>query len=144
MSSAPAVDAKAFEQELAALIAEVQNREDNVGSVECVACRGCVECTFCRSSSGLYRCHYCVDCERCTQSTHCRKSRDLIAANHCQASERCSHSSYLIRCYDCSNCSYCFGCVGLVGKDFHILNKKYGRTEYFALTAKLKVALRIG
>lgn len=144
MSNGASLDPKAFEQTLKALVAEFAGREDNVGSVECVGCKGCVESTFCRSSTGLYRCHYCVDCERCTLSTHCRSSRDLLSANHCQASDRCSHSSYLVRCYDCSNCTYCFGCVGLVGKDFHILNERYSRTDYFAITTKLKAALRLG
>jgi hypothetical protein len=46
-------------------------------------------------------------------------------------------STQLVRCVDCVDCSYCFGCVGLVKKDFHILNKPYDRSAYFALTAKL-------
>jgi hypothetical protein len=51
-------------------------------------------------------------------------------------------SSYLVRCFDCTSSSYCYGCVGLVGKDFHILNEPYSRSEYFAITAKLKKATR--
>ena len=31
----------------------------------------------------------------------------------------------------------------IVGKDFHILNEPYGRTEYFALLAKLSRELGI-
>jgi hypothetical protein len=49
----------------------------------------------------------------------------------------------LIKCTGCSDCNYCFGCVGLSGKDFHILNEPYGRTEYFALIGKLSRELGI-
>ena len=63
---------------------------------------------------------------------------------HTTHSERCSHSQYLVRCTDCTSCTYCFGCVGLVGKDFHILNERYSRSEFFALTSKLKKAFGIG
>ena len=42
-----------------------------------------------------------------------------------------------MRSVGCSDCTYCFGCVGLVGKDFHILNEPYGRTEYFAMVSTL-------
>jgi len=43
-----------------------------------------------------------------------------------------------------SDCSYCFGCVGLSGKDFHILNERYDRAEYFRLTQALLRELRSG
>jgi hypothetical protein len=33
--------------------------------------------------------------------------------------------------------SYCFGCVGLSGMDFAILNQRYSREEYFAITRRL-------
>jgi hypothetical protein len=137
------VDAQTFASELELLLREFDTRQDNPASVELHGCKNCVECTFCKNSKALLRCHYCVDSERCVQSTHCRASRDLYAANHCIACERCSHSSYLVRCSDCTSCTYCFGCVGLVGKDFHILNRPYPRSEYFAITAKLKTSLRL-
>ena len=35
-------------------------------------------------------------------------------------------------CANCSDCTYCLGCVGLQNKEFHILNKAYTRSEYFA------------
>ena len=60
-----------------------------------------------------------------------------MSCSHCVASERCAQSSYLVRSVDCTGCTYCFGCVGLVRKDFHILNKPYDRSAYFALTARL-------
>lgn len=132
-----------FQAELAELVRAYESEKDNPRSIECHSSENCVECTFCRGCSGLLRCHYCVDCERCVLSTHCRSSKDLHSANHCVECERCSDSSYLVRSYDCVGSTYCFGCVGLVGKDFHILNEPYPRSEYFAVTAKLKAALRI-
>jgi hypothetical protein len=46
-------------------------------------------------------------------------------------------------CKDMSECNYCFGCVGLSRKDFHILNVKYSRSDYFKLVNQLKKAFRI-
>jgi hypothetical protein len=88
------------------------------------------------------RCHYCVDAERLIQCTHCRSSVDLFGCNHCEGCERCVQSSYLVRSYDMNGCQYCFGCVGLVGKEFHVLNQPYSRSDYFALVGALKKAGR--
>ncbi len=136
------MDANEFEAQLRRLIQTATEGRENAGCVACTQCEGCVECTFSSRSKGLLRCHYCVECERCVGSTHCRASRDLFSCTHCEGSERCVQSSYLSRCFDCTSCTYCFGCVGLVGKDFHILNQPYTRSEYFALTAKLKKGAR--
>ena len=126
-----------FDAELRRLLQDHETRTANERCVECVGCERCVDCTFCRGSKALARCHYCVDSQRCSDSTHCRASRDLIACSHCVASERCAQSSYLMRSVDCAGCTYCFGCVGLFRKDFHVLNKPYDRSAYFALTARL-------
>jgi TPP-dependent indolepyruvate ferredoxin oxidoreductase alpha subunit len=61
----------------------------------------------------------------------------LNDCQHCIDSENCTSSSYLVRSVALSSCSYCFGCVGLVGKDFHILNERFERREYFALVEHL-------
>lgn len=126
-----------FEAELRRLFQAFEGRTENERCVECVGCERCVDSTFCRGSKALVRCNYCVDSQRCTDCGHCRASRDLIGCNHCVACDRCARSSYLTKCVDCSGCTYCFGCVGLSGKDFHILNKPYDRSTYFALTSKL-------
>lgn len=133
-----------FEAELRRLLQAFEGRTDNERCVECVGCERCSDSTFCKASKALIRCHYCVDSQRCTDSTHCRSSRDLIGCNHCVASERCAQSSYLIKSIDCSGCTYCFGCVGLSRKDFHILNKPYPRSQYFAITSKLVRELGLG
>jgi hypothetical protein len=126
-----------FEAELRRLVQAHEGKNENERCIECVSCERCVDCTFCRSSRALARCHYCVDCQRCYDSTHCRSSRDLSGCNHCVACERCTQCSYVTRSIDCASCTYCFGCVGLVRKDFHILNKPYERSAYFALSSRL-------
>ena len=57
------------------------------------------------------------------------------------ASENCTRSSYLVLSRACSECTYCFGCVGLSKKDFHILNVKYTRAEYFRIVKSLQEEL---
>jgi hypothetical protein len=68
----------------------------------------------------------------------------MVGCTHCVQSEDCTSSSYLVRCLALSNCSYCFGCVGLSNKDFHILNERYARQDYFEITTELARALRLG
>jgi hypothetical protein len=133
-----------FEAELRKLLQTFEARSDNERCIECVGCERCVDSTFCKGSKSLVRCHYCVDSQRCSDSTHCRASRDLLSCNHCVGCDRCSQSSYLVRCVDCTGCTYCFGCVGMSRKDFHILNKPYDRSTYFAITSRLTRELGLG
>ena len=133
-----------FDAELRRLLQAHEQTTDNEGCVACTACERCKDSTFCKGSKGLTRCHYCVDCQRCVDSTHCRTSRELVGCNHCVASERCAQSSYLVKSVDCTGCTYCFGCVGLSRKDFHVLNRPYDRSTYFALTARLSRELGLG
>jgi hypothetical protein len=58
-------------------------------------------------------------------------------------SENCANSAYLYFSRNLSDCTYCFGCVGLSKKDFHILNRPFGRQEYFQLTQRLKRELGV-
>lgn len=126
-----------FEAAFADLVAERAGATENTGCIACTACERCVDCTFCKGSSGLIRSHYCTESAGLVDCTHCHKSRELLACNHCVASERCTRSSYLVRSVDCDGCTYCFGCVGLSRKDFHILNRPYDKSSYFAITSKL-------
>jgi hypothetical protein len=142
LTTAPALDAREFAAALARLVEEHGSRRANERCIECVACTRCTDCTFCKGSTGLVRCNYCVDSDGSVDSNHCFGSRALIGCTHCVLSERCSRSAYLERCTDCDDCRYCFGCVGLSGREFHILNRPYPRSEYFKLTAELKKKLR--
>lgn len=140
----PAISRAEFEAELRHLRESQEQDVENERCIECTGCQRCKDCTFCKASTGLSRCHYCVDSQRCSDCTHCRGCKDLVGCNHCVASERCTQSAYLIRSFDCTACTYCFGCVGLNKKDFHILNKPYDRSTYFAITARLSRELGLG
>lgn len=110
----------------------------NVGCVSVNDCAACIDCVFCNG------------CERCFRSRYCDKCVDSVQLTHCKSCNRCRQSAYLVECSDCSNsnylyysnscsdCDYCFGCVGLLKKEFHILNQKYSRGEYFRIVAELK------
>jgi hypothetical protein len=140
----PALARVDFESELRRLLQAHEQHTENERCIECAGCERCKDSTFCKSSKALVRCHYCVDAQRCVDSNHCRASRDLMACNHCVACERCASSSYLVKSIDCTGCTYCFGCVGLNKKDFHILNRPYDRSAYFALTGRLARELGLG
>lgn len=139
---AAALTPKAFAEGLERLRREHAARRDNERCIACADCSRCSDCTFCKGSRDLARCNYCVDCEGCVDSNHCSSSRALVGCIHCHLSERCSRSAYVERSVDCDDCRYCFGCVGLSGKEFHVLNRPYPRSEYFRLTAELKRQLR--
>jgi hypothetical protein len=62
---------------------------------------------------------------------------------YCVRSDRCTRSNYLVLSTSCSECTYCFGCVGLTKADFHILNVKYTRSEYFRIVKSLEEELGI-
>ena len=131
------MDRATFERRFAELSRAHEAARDNVGCIQCTKCERCSDCTFCVECTSTRRssyCRTCVDCVGCTQCTSCTSCTDC---QHCSGSERCLRGAYLVRSVGCSDCTYCFGCVGLVGKDFHILNEPYGRTEYFAMIAKL-------
>jgi hypothetical protein len=120
------------------------SQSENQDCVECVRCVSCSRSTFCRESERLVGSHYCTRCKSCTECSHCRNCSRLVGCHHCSWSDDCTQSRYLTRCVSLSNCNYCFGCVGLSGKDFHILNEPYSRTDYFAITAELSRQLRLG
>lgn len=132
-----------FEARFRELVSSIGSSTRNDRCVECAGCRACVDSTFCRDSERLCRCHYCVRSSLCTDCSHCRGCRSLVACHHCIDTESSVRSSYLVRSVAMTDCTYCFGCVGLSGKDFHLLNEPYGRSEYFELTRRLSRELGI-
>ncbi len=134
----PTVRKEDFELELKRLQGIHEESHANVGCVQVEGCSGCVDCVFCNG------------CERCFRSRYCNRCVDSVLITHCHDCRRCRQSAYLIECSDCSDsnylfhssscseCDYCFGCVGLLKKEFHILNQKYSRGEYFRIIADLK------
>jgi hypothetical protein len=130
-----------FEAALARLTERQEGSEENPGSVRCERCRACVSCMFCRDCEACHRCTHCARCQGSSHLTHCSDCTGCHDCAYCERSERCAGSSYLVLSRDCSDCTYCFGCVGLSKKDFHILNRPYGRAEYFRITEQLRRAL---
>jgi hypothetical protein len=132
---------RAFESELDRLLRTFAADLDNPGSVQCEGCRRCTSCMFCHDCEECYRCTHSRGCRSSTQLTHCVDCAGCHDCAYCVRSESCTRSSYLVLCRSCSECTYCLGCVGLVKADFHILNVKYTRSEYFRIAKLLGEAL---
>ncbi len=130
-----------FLRELERLRAEYARAGSNQGCVECIECVACIDCVFCRDCKDCYRSRYSTGCVESSLLTHCERCRRSYSLAYCQESEHCGDSNYLVHCSFCFECDYCFGCVGLVRKDFHILNRKYSRAEYFKELANLRAEL---
>ena len=112
-----------------------------IGGVDSQGCTACVDVMF---SSDCHRCYKaiysvgCTDSSFLTQSARCRDSHQLV---YCEDCDHCARCNYVIRSSRCFECDYLFGCVGLVGKDFHILNQPYRRSDYFRIVKELREAL---
>jgi len=137
----PALSRRAFEQEYQRLLRAFAQEEENPGSISCTGCRQCVSCMFCKDCEECYRCTHCHGCQASSSLTHCVDCAGCHDCAYCVRSENCTRSSYLVLCRSCSECTYCFGCVGLAKKDFHILNVKYTKTEYFRIVKALEKEL---
>lgn len=127
-----------FERALTELLRSHQREKENPGSYGCEKCERCYHCMFTTGSKDCFFCTYCHDCEGCSRCTQCETCQNCSNSSYCVSSSNCSDSSYLIQCQDCSACVFCFGCVGLVKKEFHILNQKFSRDQYFKIVAELK------
>jgi len=132
-----------FEAELDRLVRAHARQEDNPGSISCKGCRRSSSCMFCTECEDCTRCTHCLRCRGSSNLTHCVDCSGLHDCAYCVQSEGCAHCNYLVRCRSCSECTYCFGCVGLVKVDFHILNVKYTRSEYFRIVKGLEEELGI-
>lgn len=132
-----------FLSELNRLLQQHTESRANTGCVESASCSSCVDCVFCKECVRCYRSRYSSGCTESSLLTHCDNCRECHTLAFSQACEHCSDSNYLIYCSHCFECDYCFGCVGLVKKDFHILNRKYSRSEYFKEMANLRAELAL-
>ena len=135
------MDTETFLNELARLERDFGRGQENLACFECKACQGCTRSMFCERCTACHGCTHCIACQDCTSCAHCVGSKRCHHCAYCRDCSRCLGGSYLIRSTDCVDCTYCFGCVGLIKKEFHILNVRYPRKEYFELTAKLDEAL---
>lgn len=140
----PVMSRREFEAELQRLLRQYASEEANPGSIQCVGCRRSVSCMFCTDCEECYRCTHCKGCRTSTHLTHCTDCVGCHDCAYCVSSENCTRSNYLVLSRACSECSYCFGCVGLAKQDFHILNVKYTRSEYFRIVRALEKELGVG
>jgi hypothetical protein len=137
----PVMSRRDFEAERQRLLREFAGESANPGSVSCSGCRRCVSCMFCEGCEECYRCTHSRGCRASTHLTHCVDCTGCHDCAYCTASENCTRSNYLVLCRSCSECTYCFGCVGLAKADFHVLNVKYTRAEYFRIVKALEAEL---
>jgi hypothetical protein len=140
----PVMSRREFEAELEKLLRSYARDDSNPGSIQCQRCRRCTSCMFCVDCEECYRCTHSRGCSASTHLTHCVECTGCHDCAYCVRSENCTRSSYVVLSRGCSECTYCFGCVGLAGKDFHILNVKYTRSEYFRIVASLEAELGLG
>lgn len=113
----------------------------NAGCVEVVDCVACIDCVYCQRCERCHKSTYSTNCRDSVLLTHCESCRNCSSCSNCIECEYCSQGNFLLYCSNCFGCDYCFGCVGLVNKDFHILNRKYSRGEFFKIVAQLKKEL---
>lgn len=137
----PVLSRRAFEQELSRLTRAFGENEENPASVSCTGCRRCVSCMFCEGCEECYRCTHSRNCRTSSHLTQCADCDGCHDCAYCVRSENCTRSNYVVLCRSCSECTYCFGCVGLAKADFHILNVKYTRSEYFRIVKSLSAEL---
>ena len=140
----PVMSRREFEAELQRLLRAYASDEENPGSIQCVRCRRSVSCMFCTDCEECYRCTHSKGCKSSTHLTHCTDCTGCHDCAYCVSSENCTRSNYLVLSRACSECSYCFGCVGLAKADFHVLNVKYTRSEYFRIVKALEKELGLG
>jgi hypothetical protein len=141
--AAPVLSRRDFQAELDRLARAYARQEENPRSISCRGCARCVSCMFCTDCEECARCTHCTRCRSSSNLTHCVDCTGLHDCAYCVQSEGCAHSNYLVLCRSCSECTYCFGCVGLDKADFHVLNVKYTRSEYFRIVKALEEELGI-
>ena len=139
-----ALGRREFLERLASLTRAAGSDSANPGSYGCTGCERCADCMFCKSCDGCHQCTHCTRCELCNNCSHCVDCKNCHACAYCLKSENCSASAYVVMSRNLSDCTYCFGCVGLAKADFHILNVKYTRSEYFRIAKSLEEELGIG
>jgi hypothetical protein len=122
---------------------QVENDDPGEGNFGCQNCRACYSCRFCMGCDSCEDCTYCeesLDCTSCTQSKRCVTCEKV---SYCEDCRDCKTSRFLTLCIDCTDCTHCLGCVGLQGAEFHVLNQKRSRKEYFTLLRQVQELLRV-
>lgn len=108
-------------------------------------CKNCYEVydsLKCEDCCYLYR--EAEDNKDCVDGCHIFRSELCYDAMAYDNAYNCDHSFWVINCSDCdycycvNSCYNCFMCTNLKHKKFHILNKPYGKEEYFKKVAEIK------
>lgn len=107
----------------------------------CEDCNACYDCRFCMRCDSCSECTYCEDSVECTGCTQCRRCLGCEGSSYCEDSRDCTGSRYLTLCVECADCVHCLGCVGLRDAEFHVLNRKVPRREYFELLKRVQAEL---
>lgn len=124
----------------------LDNCEDCVGDA-LTNCSHCFECYFC------HNCDHCRYCWTLSPSEKQVSSMDMTMGGIGELVYNCTQpggENYFLRmcvvcrkshnltyCIDCFSCRDCFGCTGLKHKEYCILNRQYGRSEYEVLVPKI-------
>jgi hypothetical protein len=109
----------------------------------CEDCSACYDCRFCVRCDACEECTYCEDSVDCAGCTQCRRCLDCEGSSYCEDSRACVASKYLVLCVECAECTHCLGCVGLTGAEFHVLNQRVARRDYFELAKRVQAELAV-
>ncbi len=108
----------------------------------------------CKNSHNLYSSSNCIDVEQSLVQVACKDCFGLIStkadeltynsqsgvmAYNCQYNNECLVGNRNLEwCMYTNGSSDCFGCISLKKKQYCILNKQYGKDEYFKLKEQIK------
>lgn len=115
-------------------------REDDPGegNFRCEACNACYNCRFCVGCDSCEDCTYCEDCVECVSVTQSKRCVACTKGSYLEDCRGCEGSRYLALCIDCKDCTYCLGCVGLEGAEYHVLNQKVTKKEFYKALNRMR------
>jgi hypothetical protein len=87
-----------------------------------------------KNSYLCFNCDYIESCLYIQNSIHIKDSLDCMSCMNsselymCLVCDNCYNCSY---CVSCQDCSHCYQCDNLIGKQYHIQNIPYSKSDYF-------------
>jgi len=81
----------------------------------------------------------CMDCYRLRKSELCYECVGIANCFNCKWSEELDTCVNSFFCQSCYGCIDCIGCVNLINKRHCILNKEYGKAEYYEKIKELNL-----
>ena len=115
------------------LEAHENEREDDPGegNFRCEACNACYNCRFCEGCDSCEDCTYCEDCVDSVALTQSKRCVSCSKSSYLEDCRGCEGSRYLALSIDCKDCLHCLACVGLEGAEYHVLNEKVTKKEFY-------------